>query len=339
MRAIEVTTPGQVNIVERPMPGEPAVGQVLIRVKAVGICGSDVHIYHGKNAFATYPRIIGHEFAGEVVRTGSEVTHIVAGDRVAVDPVISCGHCYACRIGRNNVCKSLNVFGVHRDGGFCEYILVAANQVHKVPDTLPWEYAALIEPYTIAAQSAAQGRLSGTDTVLVCGAGPAGLVILEGVKIAGARVAVMDLVDGRLERAKALGADLVINPQKTDVVEELMKFTNGDGASLIFEATGNVKVLELCIKQLAAVAGRVVVLGFGPEPAQIPQIELMRRELELIGTRLNLNRFPQVINWFEKGLVHPDRIISHTFQMEDIRRAFDLIDNYPEQVCKIVLKF
>lgn len=339
MKAIEVTSPGAVHVVERPMPPAPGANEVLIRVKTAGICGSDIHIYHGKNAFATYPRIVGHEFAGEVVKTGAAVEGVKVGERVAVDPVVSCGRCYACRLGRNNVCKEVNVLGVHRDGGFCDYVTVNGSQVHKLPDGLSWEHAALIEPYTIAAQSAAQGRLTGNDTVLICGAGPIGLVLLEAAKIAGARVAIIDIVDSRLERAKALGADLAVNSQKSDIVEEVMRFSEGNGASLIFEATGNVKILELCVKELAAIAGRIVVLGFGPEPAAVPPIELMRRELELIGTRLNLQRFPAVIGWFEKGLVHPEQIISHVFAMQDIKQAFDLTEQQPAEVCKIVLKF
>lgn len=337
MKAIEVTQPGEVNIVERPMPGQPAPGEVLIRVKTAGICGSDLHIYHGKNAFATYPRVVGHEFAGEVVQVGEGILHVKSGDKVAVDPVVSCGKCYACRIGRNNVCQALNVMGVHRDGGFREYVLVNGSQVYRLPENIAWEHAALIEPYSIAAQCAAQGRLTASDTVMICGAGPIGLVLLEAAKIAGARVAIMDILDSRLERAQALGADLIINSQKCDPVAELMKFTDGDGASLIFEATGNVKVLELCIKQLAAVAGRIVVLGFGPETVQFAQIDLMRKELELIGTRLNLNRFPQVIGWFEQGLVHPDKILTHTFEAANVKTAFEITETNPEDVCKIVL--
>ena len=339
MKVVEVIKPGQLRVTERPMPEGPAADEVLIRVKAAGICGSDVHIYHGKNAFATYPRIVGHEFAGEVVRVGENVVHLKEGDPVTVDPVVSCGTCYACRIGRNNVCQHLNVLGVHRDGGFREYIAVKGAQVHRLPPGLPWEHAALVEPYTIAGQCAVQGRLTGSDTVLICGAGPIGLVLLEAAKIVGARTAVMDMLDSRLKRAQGLGADLTINSQTHDVAEELRRFTGGDGASLIFEATGNVRVLELCVKQLAAVAGRIVVLGFGPETLQITQLDLMRKELELIGTRLNLNQFPRVVEWFSKGQVHPEAILSHVFEANEVQAAFDLMDQHPEEVCKMVLKF
>lgn len=339
MMAIQITKPNQIEVVERQKPGEPGAGRVLVRVKAAGICGSDVHIYHGTNKFATYPRIPGHEFAGEIVQVGAGVTDLKVGDRVAVDPVVSCGQCYACGIGRHNVCKTVNVLGVHRDGGFQEYVEVEAAKAYKLPDKITWEQAAMVEPFSIAAQSTAQGRLTASDTVLICGAGPIGLVILQAAKMVGAKVAIMDVVDSRLERAKEMGADLVINSRRTDAAEEMMRFSDGDGASLIFEATGNIPVLEMCINKIAANAGRVVVLGMSPEPARIAPVEFMRRELEVIGTRLNRNMFPQVIRWFSEGLVDADKLISHTFAAKDAQRALELIDNHPDDVCKVILKF
>lgn len=338
MQAIEVTKPGQISIVERPLP-EYKENEVLIQVKAAGICGSDVHIYHGKNAFATYPRVVGHEFVGEVVKVGSGVENLHIGDRVAVDPVIACGHCYACRIGRHNVCKTLNVLGVHRDGGYREYVAVDSKNAHKLPEKLSWEIASLIEPYTIAAQVMERGRLVADDTVLICGAGPIGLMILQAVKMVGARVAIMDVLETRLNRAKEMGADLIINAKTGELTEEVLKFTNGEGASLIYEATGNVSVLETCITKIASPAGRVVVLGFSTDLIKIPQVAIMSRELEIIGTRLNRGKFPEVIEWFAKGLVQPEKVLSHTFSSSDAQKAFEFMDSNPEEVCKIVLKF
>jgi L-gulonate 5-dehydrogenase len=338
MKAIEVTKPGQIVVVERPIP-EIAENEVLVKVKAAGICGSDVHIYHGKNAFATYPRVVGHEFVGEIEKVGSQVENLKVGDRVAVDPVVSCGHCYPCRIGRHNVCKKLNVMGVHRDGGYQQYVAVASTSAHKLPENTSWEIAAMIEPYTIAAQVLDRGRLTAADTVLICGAGPIGLVILQAVKMAGARVAIMDVIETRLNWAKEMGADFVINAKTRDMTEAMMEFTNNEGASLILEATGNIKVLETCIHSIASPAGRVVVLGFSTELVKIPQVDIMSRELEIIGTRLNNKKFPQVIEWFRKGLVQPEKILTHTFTFAEAQKAFELNDTNPENVCKIVLIF
>jgi len=337
MKAMVITKPGQILIEERPIP-EYKENEVLIKVKAAGICGSDAHIYYGKNAFAVYPRVVGHEFAGEIVKVGKQVKNLKQGDRVTVDPVNSCGHCYACRIGRHNVCTSLSVMGVHRDGGFREYAAANAANVYKVPERIPWKIAAMVEPYSIAAQVLERGRLTADDMVLICGAGPIGLIILQAAKMKGAKVAIMDVVESRLTKAKHMGADLIINSKKSDMVTELMKFTDGMGANLIFEATGNVKVLETCIKDAVSPAGRVVVLGFSTDMIQIPQVAIMSKEIEIIGTRLNNNKFAEVIEWFSKNLVQPEAILSHTFKLEELEKAFAFMHSYPEEVCKIGLE-
>lgn len=338
MKAIVVEKPGKISVVEREIP-EITEHQVLVKVKAAGICGSDVHIFHGKNAFATYPRVVGHEFVGEVVKVGAAVTKAVVGDHVAVDPVVSCGQCYACRNDRHNVCKSLHVMGVHEDGGFREYAAVDQSQLNQLPQDLPWEVAATVEPYSIGAQVAHRGRLSGDDTVLICGAGPIGLIILQVAKMKGAKVAILDVVDSRLAKAKEMGADLTVNGKTTDIVEAMKEFTNGDGVNLIYEATGNTKILQTCIRDLPSQAGRVVVLGFTTEEFSLRQVDIMSKELEIIGTRLNNHRFPEVIGWFKEGSVQPKEIITHTFPFEKAEQAFALNDEHPEDVLKIVLTF
>lgn len=338
MKALEILSPGKISIVDRPIP-EPGDDEVLIRVKAVGICGSDTHIYHGKNAFATYPRVVGHEFVGEVAGFGKNVTDLQLGTAVTADPVLACGHCRSCQIGRPNVCKNLQVTGVHRDGGFQEYVAIRQKNVYILPKNLSWETAALIEPYTIAAQVKDRGRITKEDTVLICGAGPIGLIILQMAKMIGAKTAIMDIIDSRLEKAAAMGADLIINSKKQDLVAEMLQFSDNEGASLIYEATGNISVLETCITKIAARAGRVVVLGFSQELVKIPQVSIMSRELEIIGTRLNSNKFPEVISWFAEKKVQPEKILSHTFPFEKIQDAFALMENAPDTVGKVVLIF
>ena len=338
MKAVVVETPEKITVVERDIP-EITSTQVLLKVKAAGICGSDVGIYHGKNAFATYPRVVGHEFVGEVVKVGADVKNAAVGDHIAVDPVVSCGHCYACRTGRHNVCKTVNVLGVHRDGGYQEYVAVEQNQLHQLPKDLPWEIAATVEPYSIGAQVAHQGRLTGDDTVLICGAGPRGLISLQVAKMTGAKVAILDVVDSRLEPAKEMGADMVINSKTKDPVEAMNEFTGGEGFNLIYEATGNVNVLQMCIQKLPSPAGRVVVLGFSTVEFPIRQVDIMSKELEIIGTRLNNDRFPEVIEWFKEGKVDPKSIVTNTVPFTEADKAFKYNDEHPENVLKIVLTF
>lgn len=195
--------------------------------------------------------------------------------------------------------------GVHRDGGYQEYVAVNQNQLNQLPKDIPWEVAATVEPFSIGAQVAHRGRLNENDTVLICGAGPIGLIILEVAKMKGAKVAILDIVQSRLDIAKKLGADLVVNSKTSDINEAMKTFTDGEGFSLIYEATGNVDILQNCIQNLSSHAGRVVVLGFSTVEFPIRQVDIMSKELEIIGTRLNNHRFPEVINWFtHKKLIH-----------------------------------
>ena len=339
MKVIEVIQPGDLRISDRPIPDDPAVEEVVIRIKAAGICGSDVHIAHGKNPFAVYPRIIGHEVVGEVEAVGSGVKLLKPGDRVAVDNVFSCGSCYACRVGRGNVCRQLKVLGVHVDGGFQEILKVPAANVHKFPDFIDWHHAATIEPYSIAAETLDRGRVKATDTVLICGAGPVGLILLQAVKRVGARVAIFDILESRLKRAKAMQADLTINSATTDVTAAVMDFTNGEGAGVVLEATGVNSVLELAVAKLVSQAGRVVVLGFSVEPVKLAPADIMRRELDIYGTRLNNKKFPEVISWLSNKEVDPDSIISHVLPFTEAAKGIELFDKHPEEVCKIILTF
>src|SRR3954464_9065498 len=205
MLAISVEKPHSLAVVEASSPA-PEQGEVRIRVRRAGICGSDVHILHGSNPFARYPRIVGHEFAGEIESVGPDVSALAVGDRVVVDPVLSCGHCYPCRIGRPNVCANLEVLGVHRDGGFRDLIVVPARNVVKVSPSLPIEIAALAEPFSIAANVLSRTGCGPEDTVLIYGAGTVGLTVLQVAKLKGARCIVADIDTARLERAPALGA-------------------------------------------------------------------------------------------------------------------------------------
>ena len=193
MKAICVIEPNTIRIEERPIPEIQSPNDVLVKVKAAGICGSDVHIYHGTSPVATYPRVIGHEIAGEIVQTGGSVQELSIGDHVVMDPVIYCGSCYACRIGRRNVCSNLKVRSVHVDGGYQEYLVLPHSSVYKIPDALSWEEAVMIEPFTIAEQVCSRGEITKNDVVFIMGAGPEGLSILIRAKLFGATCVIKSL--------------------------------------------------------------------------------------------------------------------------------------------------
>lgn len=338
MKAIRVDSPKNIEIAEVAMPNQPIEEEVLIKIKAAGICGSDLHIYHGTSPVATYPRIIGHEFVGEIVGVGEKVQDLQVGDHVTVDPVVNCGTCYPCSIGRHNVCTSLKVRGVHTDGGFSEYVSFPQKYVYKISSELPWETAALIEPYSIGAQVLARGEIVRGDTVLILGAGPIGLIISQVVKKVGAKAIITDIIEERLEMALEMGADVVINTTKQDMREVVMKETNGCGVTVVIEAVGLPKLLEDGVK-VACPAARVVVLGFTETPSQIAQLDITKNELDIRGSRLNAHKFPQVIEWFNKRELNPEKLISHKFRFTEINKAIHLIETEPKKVCKVVLLF
>ncbi|QRQ40433.1 Zn-dependent oxidoreductase [Escherichia coli] len=220
MKSILIEKPNQLAIVEREIP-TPSAGEVRVKVKLAGICGSDSHIYRGHNPFAKYPRVIGHEFFGVIDAVGDGVESARVGERVAVDPVVSCGHCYPCSIGKPNVCTTLAVLGVHADGGFSEYAVVPAKNAWKIPEAVADQYAVMIEPFTIAANVTGHGQPTENDTVLVYGAGPIGLTIVQVLKgvYNVKNVIVADRIDERLEKAKESGADWAINNSQTPLGE------------------------------------------------------------------------------------------------------------------------
>ena len=339
MKVVQVVKPGVVTVAERENPGTPGREEVVVRMKAVGICGSDIHVYHGNSAFASYPRVIGHELAGEVCAVGEGVRGLQVGDHVVIDPVISCGQCYACRIGRNNVCSNIKVLAAHIDGGCQEFFKIRRQNVYKISPEIPWNMAATAEPYSIAAEALDRGKVMAGDKILICGAGPIGMVILQALQQYDVEVMVADIVAERLERAAKMGAARVVDSGAHDLLREIQDFTNGEGVNLIFEATGNIALFEQCVSQFISPAGRVVVLGFPPQPAKIAPLDIMKRELEICGSRLNRHKFPQVISWLENGQVDPGMIVTHHFHFDEVQRAFELIEKAPEKVCKVILSF
>ena len=337
MIAIQVERPLALALVEQAEP-EAGPGEVLVRVRRAGICGSDMHILHGSNPFARYPRIIGHEFAGEIERVGDGVTGLAPGDRVVVDPVVSCGACYACRVDRPNVCARLEVLGVHRDGGFRDLVPVPVRNVVKVRADLPVEIAALAEPFSIAANVLSRTGCGPEDSVLIYGAGTVGLTVLQVAKLKGARCLVSDPDEARLERAKGFGADLVIQPQRTPVAEAVQGELDGLGPSVVIDGAGVPALLEEACR-VASPAGRIGLLGFSPAPCNVSQQEIVKKELTLVGSRLNRQLLPEVVGWLESGRLRPAAMITQTFAASEARAAFELVERHPERTVKVQLAF
>lgn len=333
MRSVVIAQPGALGIAERPLPS-PQAGEVRVRIKNASICGSDVHIWHGHNPFARYPRVIGHEFSGTVDAVGAGVAAERLGERVAVDPVVSCGRCYPCSIGRPNVCTALSVIGVHQDGGFSDYAIVPEANAFTLPDAIPDSVASLVEPFTIAANITAFLQPRPTDIALIYGAGPMGLTaiqVLKGVYNVG-QVLVADRLDERLAMAQASGADRVLNNAETPLATQLA----GLQPTLIIDAACHPAILAEAAA-LASPAARIGLLGFSGETSSITQQSLTSKELSLFTSRLNSHRFPQVIAWMQQGLIQPEKLITHVFALDDIERAMTLFEKDPRSCCKVVL--
>ncbi|GHV91954.1 putative zinc-type alcohol dehydrogenase-like protein YjmD [Spirochaetia bacterium] len=335
-----VETPGVLKIADRDVPKIKTPDDVLIKVKRVGICGSDIHIFHGKNPFAVYPRVWGHEFAGEVVETGSAVDEgtggIKKGAHVVVEPIIYCGKCYACRQGRGNVCETLKVMGVHIDGGCQEYIVVPAANAHVVPDSLPWEEAVLIEPFTIGAQASYRGNVQSGDFVLVMGAGTIGLTAMQMAKIAGAKVIISDLVPEKLAYAKSRGADYTINAKEENVIEKVREITGGMGSNVTIDAVCIKKSFEDAVEVTSA-AGRVVELSFYETPSEIAAVNVVKKELTICGSRLQTKRFPVVIDHIRQGKLPLAGFVTKVYPIAEMVEAFDYVDKNNAAVRKVLI--
>lgn len=337
MKSIVIQQPNELVIETRPLP-EPVAGDVRVRIKLAGICGSDSHIYRGHNPFAKYPRVIGHEFFGVIDAVGEGVDQARLGQRVSVDPVISCGTCYPCSVGKPNVCTSLVVLGVHRDGGFSEYAVVPAKNAWPVPDEIPDEYAVMIEPFTIAANVTGHAQPTEQDVALIYGAGPMGLVTVQALKgvYNVKQVIVVDRIDERLAMAQRSGADWVFNNRDRPVAAALAE--KGIKPTLIIDAACHPSILQEAVS-LASPAARIVLMGFSSEPSQVVQQGITGKELSIFSSRLNANKFPVVIDWLQKGLIDPNKLITHRFDYHHVTDAIELFEKDQRQCCKVLLTF
>ena len=338
MKAIQVINPGNMVLVKKEMPTISDDKDVIIRVRATGICGSDVHIFHGTNPYATYPRILGHEVAGEVFKVGHGVSSLVKGDKVVLEPIQYCGKCYACKKGRPNVCSNLEVSGVHVDGGFQEYLKVKESMLVKFPDELSFIEAVTTEPYTIGAQANARAGTSEGDVVLIHGAGPIGLIVCDIAKSKGAICIVSEVNETRLDMAKDFGADYTINPMEENLKERILEITNGMGSNIIFDAAGVPKLLIDSI-EMVSVAGTVVPMSFDVNPIPINFQQVNKKEITIVGTRLQSNKFPEMVRRLPERKDRIDKLITHIFPVEQFNEAFEVFTDKNSGACKVILTF
>lgn len=338
MKAVYIKEPGKLEVIDREMPKIQKDSQVLVKITAAGICGSDIHIFHGTHAYATYPRIIGHEGCGVVAEVGKGVTNVKVGDPVIIEPIHGCGTCYACRNGRYNCCPDIVVAGVHADGVMEEYLVVESDKLYKYDPSLTPVEAATAEPYTIGAQANAQAGTQPGDLVLIHGAGPIGMIICDMAESRGATVIVSEVNEERLKLAKDFGAKYTINPKKEDVKEAVMRITEGKGVNVVFETSGVPALTSLSVELLSP-HGRLVPLTFAPEPVPINFRLINKNELVIAGTRNQNGKFKEVVESLPGRKDRIDKLVTHVFPVEEAEKAFETAMDKNSGACKVVITF
>lgn len=336
MKAVVANGPFSVEITDVIEPRIQNGDDVKIRMLLTGICGSDLHCYHGTSPMMIYPLIPGHEGVGQVVEIGRDVNGIDIGDLAVLEPLVACGNCYSCNKGRPNACITMQAKGAHMDGFFSEYAVLPQKTIHKLPDGIPLEHAALIEPYTIGAQVCCRAEVEKNDVVWVIGAGTIGLTVIDIARhICSAQVVVSEIVESRLDLAGKLGVKYKFNPLKCDIENELLRIVP-TGPHVVVDAACLAGTLEQAVG-LASSGGRVVCLSFSTEYSRIKAVDITRKELAILGSRHQAYQFKPVIDYMKNGLLHPDVLVSHVLPYNEIIKGFELMDNAKSGSAKVLL--
>jgi len=332
MQAAIFDAPFAIRMADAPRP-VPAAGEALVAVKAAGLCAGDLYIYTGKNPYVVYPRIGCHEIAGVIAAYGPDTSGPAVGTRVVVDPFIGCGKCYPCRIGKRNCCANLTIVGVHREGGFAEFVTAPVGNLNIVPDDLSDFEASFAEPVAIGVQGCRRGMVTADDTVLVLGAGPIGLAVVEVARARGSMVFATDLSAERLATAAELGATPV---DAGGLLERVMEITNGEGMPVVIEATGAIPAMEQTI-DLVAAGGRIVILGLVKkgQGVTLPGLDFTRKEVTILGSRASVDCFPESLALIASGKVRYPRIASR-FALSQAPAVFAKLAENPTALHKAV---
>jgi 2-desacetyl-2-hydroxyethyl bacteriochlorophyllide A dehydrogenase len=322
MKAIQLNEPGTLCSILLPEPQVPAAGEALVRVHRIGVCGTDIHAYGGKQPFFSYPRILGHELGVEVIAVGEEVSHIRPGDRCSVEPYINCQKCIACRRGKPNCCTEMKVLGVHIDGGMREQFSLPARKLHPSAK-LPFDQLALVETLGIGCHAVERAQVEKDEFALVIGAGPIGLATMQFAVEKGAKVIVLDINDARLEFCqRELGVTYAINGLKENALDALKRITSNDLPTAVFDATGNPKSM-LGSFDFPAHGGRLVFVGLFQGDVTFNDPNFHKRELTLMGSRnAQPQDFTRIISLIEAGRIDTTPWITHRGSFDDVVKEF-----------------
>jgi (R,R)-butanediol dehydrogenase / meso-butanediol dehydrogenase / diacetyl reductase len=316
----------------------PTTGEVQIKVSYAGICGTDLHIFHGHmDQRVTFPQIMGHEMSGVIHAIGEGVSNFSIGDHVTVMPLDPCGKCPACSVGHNHICQNLKFLGIETPGAFQSFWTVPAYTVHRLPDNLSLKHAAMIEPLAVACHAIRLGEVKRNENVVVLGAGPIGMLIALVAKEAGANVFLSEINPFRLQIANQLGFETV-NPKETDIVQYVNGLTDGSGADVVFEVSSSTAGAEM-MTQLPRTRGRIVVVGIFNKAPKVDLHRLFWRELKLIGARVYENEdFERAINLAASSRLPLDELVTELYSLERLEEGFRQMESGGD-IMKILLSF
>jgi len=342
MKALLLTEYKKLELTDFPVP-EIGPEELLVRVKACGICGSDVHGFDGSTGRRIPPLIMGHEAAGVVARAGADVSNFREGDRVTFDSMISCGKCYFCRRGAINLCDNRRILGVsiaeyRRHGAFAEYVAVPQHITFRLSDSVPFEHAAMIEPVSVAVHGVNLTPLALGDSAVVIGTGMVGLLVVQALRAAGCgTVIAVDIEDSKLDLARRLGADAGLNATRCDVPEEVRKRTQGRGADVALEVVGATKPIETAIASVRK-GGVVTLVGNITPRIELPLQSVVTRQIRLIGSCASSGEYPACIDLLARGAIQVEPLISARAPLEEAPSWFDRLYNHEPNLMKVIIQ-
>lgn len=336
MEAAQYIRPGRIECREIPA-ALPGPGEVAVAVEYCGICGTDVHIFKGHMDQRVHPpQAVGHEMSGRILRLGENVTGFQVGDAVTVRPLDNCGHCNTCRSGFTHICENLKFLGIETPGAFAEEWVVPARLLHRLPDNMPMDLAALVEPEAVACHDVRRSGLKKDDCVVVNGGGPIGMLIALTARKAGGRITVIEINPARIRLARELGFD-VIDPKSEDPVARIRRETGGSGADVVFEVTGSEAGARL-ITEAARPRGTIVMVAIYPKPVPVDLHKFFWKELAMIGARVyEREDFEQAIQLVAAHELPFDRLITRVFPLTELQNAFEYLGQAPDAM-KILIR-
>ena len=337
MKQAVMTAPGKIEFrkVDRPVPSD---GQVLVKIMRIGICGSDIHVFHGLHPYTSYPVVQGHEVSGVIEEVGPGVSGLEIGDKVTIQPQVTCGKCYPCRHGSYHICDDLKVMGFQTTGTASEYFVVDAQKVLKLPADMTYDEGAMVEPLAVAVHAVRKGGPIGGKKVVVLGAGPIGNLVAQAAKGMGAdSVLITDISDYRLDVASRSGIEHCVDTSEVELDAEITRIFGKDRADIIFECVGVQTTIEQAVENARKGSDIIVVGVFGDKP-RVDMGLVQDRELRLIGTLMyQENDYEKAIELIGAGKVNLAPLITDHFAFDDYLKAYEHIEQVQGHSMKVMI--